>query len=92
MSKRIVFSLLVIMFLAAAAVSPVKAQDTQPRDRVPGAPLTAGVYARELWFVELAGAPTIDGASIDTVTAEHTAFRAQAEKAGIVITERFSYT
>ena len=92
MSKRIVFSLLVIMFLAAAAVSPVKAQDTQPGDRVPGAPLTAGVDARELWFVELAGAPTIDGASIDTVTAEHTAFRAQAEKAGIVLTERFSYT
>ncbi len=92
MYKKIVFSLLVIMFLAASAVSPVKAQDTQPGDRVPGAPLTAGIDARELWFVELAGAPTIDGASIDTVNVEHTAFRAQAEKAGIVLTERFAYT
>ena len=92
MSKRIVFSMLVIMFLALAAVSPVAAQNTEPGDRVPGALVDAGVDARELWFVELAGAPTIDGASIDTVSAEHTAFRAQAEKAGIVLTERFAYT
>lgn len=93
MVKRILFSLFVIMFLAAAAVSPATAQGTEPGSRVPiGDPLDVEVEARELWFVELQGAATIDGAAIETVNAEHVAFRAQAEKAGIVLTERYAFT
>ncbi|MGQ0429648.1 MAG: protease inhibitor I9 family protein, partial [Gammaproteobacteria bacterium] len=45
-----------------------------------------------LWFVELAGAPTADGNSASNVAAEHERFRQAAEAAGINLTERRSYS
>lgn len=45
----------------------------------------------QLWFVELAGKPVADGASLAVVQAEQNAFRAAAAQAGIVLTERRSF-
>ncbi|MBC7290389.1 MAG: S8 family serine peptidase [Actinotalea sp.] len=44
------------------------------------------------WFVELASGPTADGTSPATVAAEHRAFRADAKKAGVVVTERGEFS
>lgn len=44
-----------------------------------------------LWFVELDGAPTAEGANLGTVRAEKAAFRAAARAAGIKFRERRSY-
>ena len=97
MTKRIIFSMFVIMFLAFGVVSPVGAQSTDPVEPLTPVPVPddTGELVNEtpdMWFVELAGLPTVEGASINVVDAEHTAFRAQAEKAGIVYTERYSYS
>ncbi|MBL8345201.1 MAG: S8 family serine peptidase [Rubrivivax sp.] len=45
-----------------------------------------------LWFVELIGAPSIEGRAARTVQADHAAFRAAAKKAGLTFTERRSYS
>ena len=97
MTKRIIFSMFVIMFLAFGVVSPVGAQSTDPVEPLTPVPVPddTGVLVNEspvMGFVELAGLPTVEGASINVVDAEHTAFRAQAEKAGIVYTERYSFS
>jgi minor extracellular serine protease Vpr len=97
MSKRIIFSMLVIMFLAFGVVSPVGAQSVDPVEPLTPVPVPddSGELVNvtpDMWFVELAGLPTVEGASVNVVNAEHMAFRAQAEKAGIVYTERYSYT
>lgn len=43
------------------------------------------------WFVEFASVPTIEGAKLDKVRGEKTAFRAAAKKAGIQFKERRSF-
>lgn len=43
------------------------------------------------WFVELAGAPVADGASLATVRKEKAAFRKAAAAAGVVFKERMSF-
>lgn len=98
MLKRIVFSMLVIVFLAFSVAAPVGAQSTDPVvELMPPAPAPDGTgelvnETPEMWFVELAGKPTVEGASILVVDAQHNAFRAQAEKAGLIYTERYSFT
>lgn len=96
MTKRILFSMFVIMFLAFGVVSPVGAQSTDPVEPLTPVPMPedTGMVNETpgMWFVELSGLPAVEGASVDVVNAEHTAFRAQAEKAGLVYTERYSYT
>jgi subtilisin family serine protease len=44
-----------------------------------------------LWFVELASAPTADGASLTTVRAQKAAFRKAAAAAGVSYTERSAF-
>jgi minor extracellular serine protease Vpr len=44
-----------------------------------------------LWFVEFAGKPVADGATLASVQAEQAAFRAAAAKAGVAYSERRSY-
>lgn len=44
-----------------------------------------------LWFVELSGSPTADGASLSAVRAEKSAFRNAAKKAGVVYKERYAF-
>lgn len=97
MTKRIVFTMLMITFFVFAAVSPVHAQDTGPL--TPETPVesieSTGELVNEtphLWFVELSSEPTISGTALSAVNAEHAAFKANAESAGIVYTERYSYS
>jgi minor extracellular serine protease Vpr len=45
----------------------------------------------QLWFIELAGKPLADGASLAAVQAEQAAFRAAAAQAGVTLTERRSF-
>jgi subtilisin family serine protease len=97
MTKRIIFSMLVIVFLAFGLVTPVAAQGTDPVEPLTPVPVPDDTgelinATTRLWFVELAGLPTVEGASVDVVKAEHSAFRAQAEKAGLVYTERYAYS
>ena len=44
-----------------------------------------------LWFVEFAGKPVADGATVAAVQAEQAAFRAAAAAAGVAFTERRSF-
>ena len=45
-----------------------------------------------LWFVELTKAPVADGGSLSTVQAEQNAFRSAARAAGVVFSERRSFS
>lgn len=45
----------------------------------------------QLWFVELAGKPVADGATLAAVQAEQAAFRAAAAQAGVALAERRSF-
>ena len=71
-------SALVLSFGLATAT----AQESVPASEAEGG---------NLWFVELAHAPTADGTSLTTVLADKTAFRAAAAAAGISYTERRSF-
>jgi len=95
MSKKSIFSILVIIILLSMTVSPVFAEDVGPVD-----PLTPPPSAEtgemvdetpQTWFVELSSAPTADGTSLTIVKAEKAAFRANAKKAGLVYTERYAF-
>lgn len=44
-----------------------------------------------LWFVELSGSPTADGGNRSALAAEHKAFRTNANKAGLIYTERYAF-
>jgi subtilisin family serine protease len=45
----------------------------------------------QVWFVELASPPTVDGTSAGQITAEQAAFRGAAQGAGLKYTERRAY-
>ncbi|HOV05693.1 MAG TPA: S8 family serine peptidase [Anaerolineaceae bacterium] len=97
MTKRFIFTLLVIAFMACTAASPVHAQGIGPIEPLTPVPALddSGEMVNETahrWFVEFYGAPTIEGASIDAIKAEQSAFRSQAVKAGIVYSENYVYT
>lgn len=95
MSKKSVFSILVIIILLSMTVSPVFAEDVGPVDPLsppPSAEIGEMVdETPQLWFVELSNAPTADGTGLAAVRAEKAAFRANAKKAGLVYTERYAF-
>ena len=55
------------------------------------APGEAEAYSSGLWFVQMNGKPTAAGGSASAAAAEQAAFRAEAQKAGVSFTERYSF-
>ena len=70
-----------------ASMLVVGATGASAQDFVPASAVEGGT----LWFVELSGRPTADGASPATVQAEKAAFRAAAAAAGITYVERRAF-
>ncbi len=95
MSKKFLFSLLVLVILLSMTLSSVFAQGVGPVEPLTPPPSAeTGEMINEtpqIWFVELSGAPTADGTAVASVKAEKNAFRANAKKAGLVYSERYSY-
>jgi minor extracellular serine protease Vpr len=94
MFKKFIFTLALIVIFASASLVPVSADDgaIQPEIAVPS--VETGEMTDEtpsLWFVELTGNPTADGASAATIAAEQKAFRTNAKKAGLIYTERIAF-
>ena len=81
--KRKLASLALVAAAVLAMSAPVHAQTSVPMEAVENG---------RLWFVELVGAPSIEGRATATVQAEQAAFRAAAAKAGLQYTERRSYS
>ena len=85
----------VLPILAAAAMTSTAvfaAEEVFPLDAGPAT--EAGDAINEtpnLWFVELSGAPTTEGRTRSAVDSEQRTFRANARKAGLGYTERYSY-
>ena len=73
--------------LVVASMLVVGANGASAQDSVPVSAVEGGT----LWFVELSGPPTADGASRNTVQAEKAAFRAAAAAAGITYVERRAF-
>ncbi|MCK6429934.1 MAG: S8 family serine peptidase [Burkholderiaceae bacterium] len=86
MRRRTLLTLIASALFAATA-APFGGGAVYAQDSVP---LSAAESGR-LWFVELAGAPTADGASLTAVRDEHAAFRRAAAAAGIRYSERRAY-
>lgn len=99
MLKKYAFSVLLIVVLAlvsfssalaGAGVFPVK-----PLTPAPSAETGEKTFENRaitgIWWVELSGAPSINGNSLNTLTTQHETFRQQAQKAGIIYTERQSF-
>ncbi len=81
--KKLVRALLVSSALALAlGTTAAQAQ---------GPVIEAAAENGNLWFVELVGAPTADGNSLQAVRAEKAAFRRAAAAAGVQFTERRSF-
>ncbi len=79
-SRRSTLSLHALALAAAVAMTgPAQAQTV------------ANPENNTLWFVELVGKPTADGAKASAVEAEHASFRSAARAAGIQFTERRSF-
>jgi minor extracellular serine protease Vpr len=95
MSKKLLFTTLMIMVLLGATVAPVFAQSVGPVEPLTPPPSAeTGQMVNEtpsLWFVELASNPTADGTSKSVVRAEKAVFRANAKRAGLVYTERYAF-
>jgi len=77
------FALKPVAFAAAALASAAMAM----AQSLP----VSSAEGTQLWFVELAGKPVADGASLAAVQAEQAAFRTAAAQAGVVLTERRSF-
>lgn len=95
MSKKIIFSMLVVTLLLSLIVVPVFADDVVPIEPLfPPPSAETGEMVDEtpqLWFVELSSAPTADGTNLAALKAEKAAFRVNAKKAGLVYTERYAF-
>ncbi len=94
MAKKVLFTMLVISFFICSAVSPVSAQTgpIEPLTEPPSA--ENGEMTDEtpkLYFVELAGAPTIMGRTKAALKTERAAFRTNAKKVGMVYEERRTF-
>ena len=76
----IVASLFLLLFVFSAAGHDVPTA-------VPAADDERGA----LWFVELSGPPTADGARLSSVKAEKATFRKNAKAAGLVYQERYAF-
>lgn len=77
--------------LAAVAGAAIAALGSAPVFAQVSVPIEAAENGR-LWFVELVGAPSIEGRAARSVQADQAAFRAAARKAGLSFTERRSYS
>jgi subtilisin family serine protease len=84
-ARLAVLSMAACAALAGLASLPAQAQDTVS---VPAEAAEGG----RLWFIELEGAPSIEGRAAATVKADQAAFRAAAARAGLQFTERRSYS
>jgi subtilisin family serine protease len=93
MFKRLILSLVLIVTMLSSSLALADGAD-------PIEPITPVVSdgtgelvneTPQLWFVELSGAPTADGAKQTTVKAEQAKFRSEAQKAGIAYQERAAF-
>ena len=94
MTRKIFGMLFLVLVLAMSSIGSVFADDGSIEPLSPAPSAETGEMTNEtpsLWFVELASAPTVDGVSLTTVKAEKAAFRNNANKAGLVYTERYAF-
>lgn len=83
---------LIAMIVATLAI-PISAEDVTevfPESSSDAAAVQT-TDQTDLWFVELASAPTADGTSLTTVRAEKDKFRRDARKAGVSYSERYAF-
>jgi minor extracellular serine protease Vpr len=91
--KFTIFSFIILLSLVATPALAGSTDPIQPLNPPPSAETGEMVdETPQLWFVELASPPTTDGTSAATVQAEHAAFKSNAKKAGLVYTERYSFS
>jgi minor extracellular serine protease Vpr len=92
-SKVVAWSLSLIIILSM--VTGAAAQDVAPiPPLVPPPSAETGVMTDEtpqLWFVELPGAPVVDGGNSQNLRREKENFRAAARNAGVRYTERYAF-
>jgi minor extracellular serine protease Vpr len=94
MFKKFVFSIALIVILATSSLSPVGADDGSIDPLTPAPSAETGEMVDEtpqVWFVELSGAPSIEGTSSAVLKGEHDDFRHHAEDAHVEYSERSSY-
>jgi minor extracellular serine protease Vpr len=94
MFKKFVFSIALIVILATSSLSPVGADDGSIDPLTPAPSAETGEMTDEtpqVWFVELSGAPSIEGTSSAVLKGEHDDFRHHAEDAHVEYSERSSY-
>jgi subtilisin family serine protease len=84
MRKWLIASALLASIAISPALQRLSAQEPEPA-------ATESAENVQLWFVELASAPTADGTSASQVQAEKRAFRAGANRAGIRFEERRAF-
>ena len=97
MKKRRLFSALLIAALAVAGFSPALAgngvMQVFPQNPAPSAETGEMIdETPHLWFVELAGLPTIEGNTEGKIRSEQDAFRTQAKRLGVKYTEKASFS
>ena len=79
----------VLASVAFAPVSSMTARGQEPES--PSSVSAAYAEGRDLWFVELTGAPTADGGNLTQLRNEKAAFRRAAAQAGISFEERRAF-
>jgi minor extracellular serine protease Vpr len=88
-------SILLVLALTFTSFGSAFADDGGPLfPETPAPTAETGEMTNEtptLWFVELSSAPAADGTNKATINNEQKAFRSNAQKAGLVYTERFAF-
>ena len=82
--------------VAAGLTAGTWAQQSQVIQVGQAPPLEAGAAGMidetpDLWFVELASPPSVEGTALKTLNAEQAAFRRNAVRAGLKFSERYAY-
>jgi minor extracellular serine protease Vpr len=96
--KKSMFSVLMITVLIMMTVfGSVAAQTDEPplEPLYPAPSAETGEMINEtpqLWFVELASKPTVEGTSKSVLDKEKANFRSEARKAGVVFKERYAFS
>jgi subtilisin family serine protease len=80
----------VVALLAAALPVPAQVDEFQPLTPPPEA-ASSTIETPEIWFVELATPPSVEGTPAATLAAEKNAFRAAARAAGVRYSERMAF-
>ena len=93
MVRRLLILLSVLtLVLPMAAYAQDPAAEIQPLEPAPSNEDGQLVdESAQLWFVELASPPAVDGTSQANLTKEKQAFRADAKRKGVVFEERFAF-